>query len=81
MPDIDGDNGAAKNSLCMFLTCVHDGNSKGLIVLQQKVRDLEIAHWCHAISRLCKPSAQSRDWHPVSRFWECAAQSQDCANS
>jgi len=32
MPDIDGDNGAAKSSLRMLLTGVHDGNSKGLIV-------------------------------------------------
>ena len=32
MPDIDGDNGAEKSSLCMFLTSVHDGNSEGLIM-------------------------------------------------
>ena len=54
MPDIDGDNGAEKSSLCMFLTSVHDGNSKGLIMHATEIarsrdctpmlRDLEIAH-------------------------------------
>jgi len=44
-------------------------------------RDLQIAHWCHAIPRLHKPSAQSRDWLAISGFWECAAQSRVCTNS
>ena len=34
-----------------------------------------------AISRLRKPSAQSQYWHAISGFWECVAQSRDCANS
>ena len=75
----------------MSLTFIYDGNSKGSIVHATEIalsrdcapvpRDLEIAHWCCAISRLRTGAAQSRDWYAISRFCECTAQSRDCANS
>ena len=45
------------------------------------LRNLEIAQQHCAISRLRSNIAQSRDWHAISGFRECAAQSRDCANS
>ena len=82
---------SCKNLLRTSLTFIYDGNLKGSIMHATEIAlsqdcalvplNLEIAHWCHSLSRLCKPSAQSQDWHPISGFWECAAQSWDCANS
>jgi len=46
--------------------------------LANVLRNLEIAQTYCVISRL---SAQSRDWCAISGFWECTAQSWDCANS
>ena len=45
------------------------------------LRNLEIAQCCYAITRLRSNIVQSRDWHAISGFRECAAQSWDCANS
>ena len=82
---------SCKSLLRTSLTFIYKGNSKGSIVHATEIalswdcapvpRYLEIAHRCHAILRLRKPSEQSRDWHAISGFWECAAQSRDCANS
>ena len=60
--------------------CAHYRNC-AISRLRTVLHDLEITHWCHAVSRLRKPSAQSRNWHAISGFWECTAQSWDCANS
>ena len=82
-------------SLRLFLTFMLDGNLNddlGSIAHATEIVqswdsapvpcDLEIAHWCSAISRLCKPSSvQSWDWRAVSGFWDCAVQSWDCTNS
>jgi len=72
MPDIEGDDELQELITYVSYLYIH-GNSKP--------RDLKIAHWCHTISRLRNPSAQSRDWHAISGFRECTAQSQDCTNS
>ena len=40
----------------MFLAFIHDGNVNDALGSQQKLSDLNIAHWCHAISRLHKLS-------------------------
>ena len=37
----------------MLLTFIHDGNSNDDLGSQQKLPDLQIAHWCRTISRLC----------------------------
>ena len=64
--DADDDNGVARapytyvRSLPLYTMGTGMTTSVQLCMLQ-KLRDLEIVHRCHAILRLCKTSAQSRD--------------------
>jgi len=62
MPDIDGDDGAAGapyiHSLPLY-TMETRTTTWVQLCIQQKLHDLEIAHWCRAISRLHNLSAQS----------------------
>jgi len=81
MPDIEGDDGAARAYYVRLLPLYTMETWRVQLCTLQKLRYLEIAHRCRAISRLRKPSAQSRDWHAISGFWECTAQSRDCTNS
>ena len=72
IPDIEGDDGAARAHYVRLL----------YLYIRWKLEGFNCASYRNcAISRLRTGAAQSRDWHAISGFWECAAQSQDCANS
>ena len=60
MPDIEGDDGVARAHYVCSLPLYMMEIRRVQLCLQQKLRDLEIAHWCRAISRLRKPSVQSQ---------------------
>lgn len=71
MPDVDGDDGTAGVPyVCSLALHMMETRTTtwAQLCMQQNLHDLQIMHWCHTISRLPKPSAQSRDWYTVSRF-------------
>jgi len=51
MPDIEGDNGAAKAYYVRLLPLYTMETQRVQLCMQQKLRYLEIAHWCRAITR------------------------------
>jgi len=61
MPDIDGDDGAARAHYIRSLLFYMMETRRVQLCKQQKLRDLEIAHQCRTISRLCSDAMQSRD--------------------
>jgi len=92
MLDIEGIDEAARTYYVRLIPLYTMETRRFQLCTQQKLLYLEIAHLYRAISRLRtsaalsrdslrKPSAQSRVCHAISGFWECAAQSRDCANS
>ena len=79
-PDIDGDNGAARaHYICSLLLYMME-TRRVQLCMQQKLRDLEIAHQCHAILRLRTGATQSQDCVNLARNLEICTQFLDSEN-
>ena len=65
----------------MFLTFVHNGNSKGSIVHATELWDLKTAHQCHMISGLHTGAAQYRDCLNLKCNLEIGTQFPDFENA
>jgi len=77
MPDIEGDGGAARAYYVRLLPLYTMETQRVQLCTLQKLRYLEIAHQCRAISRLRTGAAQSRDCVNPVRNLEIATQFRD----
>jgi len=75
MPDIEGDNGAARAYYVRLLPLYT------METRRVQLCNLEIAHRCHAISRLCTGAVQSRDCINPVRNLEIGMQFRDSENA
>jgi len=81
MPDIEGDDEAARAYYVRLLPLYTMETRRVQLCTLQKLRYLQIAHWCRAISRLRTGATQSRDCVNPVRNLEIGSQFRDSENA